>query len=57
MTDATPDARCTLSPQGTVTTVLVGSKCKVSYKFDTRATSAALVLPYVVSIDGQVLPE
>ena len=57
MTDATPDARCTLSPQGTVTTVRVGSKCKVSYKFDTRATSAALVLPYVVSIDGQVLPE
>jgi len=57
MTDATPDARCTLSPQGTVTTVRVGSKCKVSYKFDTRATSAALVLPYVVSIDGQALPE
>jgi hypothetical protein len=57
MTDATPDARCTLSPQGTVTTVRVRSKCKVSYKFDTRATSAALVLPYVVSIDGQVLPE
>jgi hypothetical protein len=57
MTDATPDARCTLSPQGTLTTVRVGSKCKVSYKFDTRATSAALVVPYVVSIDGQVLPE
>ena len=57
MTDATPDARCTLSPQGTVTTVRVGSKCKVSYQFDTRATSAALVVPYVVSIDGQVLPE
>jgi hypothetical protein len=57
MTDATPDARYTLSPQGTVTTVRVGSKCKVSYKFDTCATSAALVLPYVVSIDGQVLPE
>ena len=40
-----------------MTTVRVGSKCKVSYKFDTRATSAALVVPYVVSIDGQVLPE
>ena len=57
MAGATPDASCTLSPEGTVTTVLVGAKCKVSYEFDTAATSAGLALPYAVAIDGQVLPE
>lgn len=57
MADASPDASCTLSPEGTVATVAVGRKCKVAYQFDTAATSAGLALPYVVAIDGQVLPE
>lgn len=57
MAGSTPDATCTLSPEGTVTTVLVGPKCKVTYEFNTAATSATLALPYVVAIDGQVLPE
>ena len=52
-----PDASCTLSPEGTVTTVLVGPKCKLIYEFDTAATTAGLVLPYAVVIDGQVVPE
>jgi hypothetical protein len=57
MAGSTPDATCTLSPEGTVTTVLVGPKCKVIYEFNTAATSAGLALPYVVAINGQVLPE
>jgi hypothetical protein len=57
MAGTTPDATCTLSPEGTVTTVLVGPKCKVTYEFNTAATSAGLALPYVVVINGQVLPE
>jgi hypothetical protein len=57
MVDSTPEASCTLSPEGAVTTVLVGTKCKVTYEFDTAATSAGLALPYVVAIDGQVQPE
>lgn len=57
MAGPTPDARCTLSPEGTVTTVLVGPKCKLTYEFDTKATSAGLALPYVVALDGQVVPE
>jgi hypothetical protein len=57
MAGTTPDATCTLSPEGTVTTVLVGPKCKVIYEFNTAATSAGLALPYVVAINGQVLPE
>ncbi len=52
-----PDASCTLSPEGTVTTVLVGPKCKLTYEFDTKATNAGLALPYVVALDGQVVPE
>jgi hypothetical protein len=57
MAGPTPDATCTLSPEGAVTTVLVGAKCKVTYEFNTAATSAGLALPYVVAIDGKVLPE
>jgi len=57
MTGPAPDASCTLSPEGAVTTVLVGAKCRLTYEFDTKATHAGLVLPYVVSLDGQVLPE
>ena len=57
MAGQTPDASCTLSPEGTVTTVLVGPKCKVTYEFDTEATNAGLALPYVVALDGQVVPE
>lgn len=57
MAGSAPDATCTLSPEGTVTTVLVGARCKVTYEFDTSATSASLALPYVVAIDGQVQPE
>jgi hypothetical protein len=57
MAGATPDATCALSPEGTVTTVLVGPKCKVTYEFNTAATSAGLALPYVVAINGQLLPE
>jgi hypothetical protein len=53
----TPDAVCTLSPEGTVTTVRVGARCRLTYEFDTRATSASLALPYVVAIDGEVQPE
>jgi len=52
-----PDASCTLSPEDAVTTVLVGARCKLTYEFDTKATNAGLVLPYVVLLDGQVLPE
>ena len=57
MTGPTPDASCTLSPEGAVTTVRVGTKCKVRYEFNTAATSVGLILPYVVSVDGVVLPE
>jgi len=57
MAGPTPDASCTLSPEGSVTTVLVGPKCKVTYEFDTKATSAGLALPYVVALDGRVVPE
>lgn len=57
MAGENPDATCTLSPSGTVTTVLVGAKCKVTYEFNTAATSAGLALPYVVAINGLVLPE
>ena len=57
MAGSAPDAVCTLSPEGAVTTVLVGARCKVTYEFDTAATSASLALPYVVAIDGQVQPE
>ena len=57
MAGSTPDAICTLSPEGAVTTVRVGTRCKLTYEFDTSATSAGLALPYVVAIDGEVLPE
>jgi len=57
MTGAMSEASCTLSTTGAVTTVRIGTKCKVSYQFNTAATSVGLVMPYVVSIDGQVLPE
>lgn len=57
MAGENPDATCTLSPYGTVTTVRIGTKCEVTYEFDTEATSAGLALPYVVAIDGLVLPE
>lgn len=57
MAGQTPDATCTLSPEGTVTVVQVGPRCKLTYEFDTTATSASLALPYVVAIDGEVLPE
>jgi hypothetical protein len=57
MAGTTPDATCTLSPEGAVTTVLVGTKCKVTYEFNTAATSGGLALPYVLAINGQVLPE
>ncbi len=57
MTRSAPDAVCTLSPEGTVTTVRVGPRCKVTYEFDTSATSAGLALPYVAAIDGKVAPE
>ena len=39
MTGAMPEASCTLSSAGAVTTVRVGTKCKVSYQFNTAATS------------------
>ncbi len=57
MTGSAPDAVCTLSPEGTVTTVRVGPRCKVTYEFDTSATSAGLALPYVAAINGKVAPE
>ncbi len=52
-----PDATCTLSPAGAVTTVLVGPKCRATYEFNTKATSAGLTIPYVVAVNGQVLSE
>lgn len=57
MAGSTPDAVCTLSPEGTVVTVRVGPRCKLTYEFDTAATSTGLALPYVVAIDGQAQPE
>lgn len=48
---------CTLSTAGAVQEVTVATKCKVTYEFDTRATSADLALPYVVAVDGRVLPK
>lgn len=57
MAGAIPDATCTLSPEGTVTTVLVGPKCRVTYEFNTVATSTTLALPYALAINGRVLPE
>jgi hypothetical protein len=56
MAGSAPDASCTLSPDGAVTTVPVGPKCKVTYEFNTAATSAGLAMPYVVAVDGRVLP-
>lgn len=56
MTGSIPDATCTLSPEGTVTIVPIGPRCKLTYEFDTSATSASLALPYVVAVDGEVLP-
>ncbi len=57
MAGPAPAATCTLSPEGTITTVRIGTRCKVTYEFDTSATSAGLALPYVVAIDGKVPPE
>lgn len=57
MNGARPVASCTLSPAGAVTTVPFGNKCKVSYEFDTTATKPELALPYVVTVNDQVLPE
>lgn len=52
-----PDASCTLSPEGTVTTVRIGERRTVTYEFNTKATRETLALPYAVVIDGQVVPE
>lgn len=49
-------SECTLSTTGNVTTVPVGVRCKVIYRFDTSATKKDLALPYVVQIDGKVDP-
>lgn len=57
MAGTTPNASCTLSPEGAVTTVLVGPKCRVTYEFNTAATSAGLALPYALAINGRALPE
>lgn len=57
MSGEIPAASCTLSKEGGVTTVPVRAKCKVTYEFKTEATKADLVLPYVVSVNSQVLPE
>ncbi|MFA9217752.1 MAG: hypothetical protein ACEQSK_11685 [Sphingomonadaceae bacterium] len=54
MSKEAPVATGTMSTSFPVTTVTVGARCKVCYEFDTRASSAELALPYLVSIDGKV---
>ncbi len=57
MNSTSPDSSCTLSTSGTVIKVPIGPKCKVVYEISTAATSKDLRLPYIVSVEGKVLPE
>lgn len=48
---------CTLSVSGAVREVVVGTKCKVAYEFDTSITSTGLAIPYAVALNGKILPK
>lgn len=54
MNDQSQAASILLDRDKTVTTVPVRSRCSVCYEFDTRATTAELLIPYRVSINGKV---
>lgn len=54
MNDQSQAASRFLDRDKTITTVPVRSRCSVCYEFDTRATTAELLIPYRVSINGKV---
>jgi len=55
MPKALPAIVCATNPHpGSVVKVEVSQQCRVTYKFDTKATNARLKIPYAVEVDGKV---